>query len=1134
MHSGLLLILGGGGAGEGARVMTLHKLTAGDGYTYLTRQVAAQDATARGYGSLGEYYAQRGEAPGVWLGRGLSSGAAVVPDYPLGEVVTEAQMVALFGGGRHPNAEEIGRVLSAAGASAAEADRASRLGSPFRVFSAANEFSRRAAGAFRDYNRALGLPGDTAVPAADRARIRTGLARRMFTETYHRDPVDARELSGQLARLSRQATTAVAGYDLTFSPVKSVSVLWAIAPRAVAEVIERATADAVADTLGWLEDHAAYTRGRNGVAQVEVRGLIAAVFTHRDSRAGDPDLHTHVAVSNKVQTHDGRWLAVDGRLLYRNNVAASERYNTRLEALLIDRLGVTFTDRPAGPGTGPGMEAGKRAVREIVGVDGPLPRRWSSRRAAIEARRGVLAGAFQAEHGRPPTATEAIGLAQRANLETRARKHEPRSPAEQRAAWHAEAVAVLGGEPALAGYLRGALGTHPSPRREGPGVTAEWRRSTAGQVLATVSAGRAVWQEHHVRAEAERVARSAGIRLADLDAAVDGVVAEALSERHSVALDTGEPPTVSLPPAVAEPAVPEPAVVEPAVVEPAVLRRSDGSSVYTVAGSRLFTSAAVLAAEEAIVAAGGRRDGRRVSAAAVAVAVRESAAHGVTLNPGQAQLVSELATSGARVQLALAPAGTGKTTALRVLARAWTSDPGGAGTRGTVLGLAPSAAAAAVLREETGARTDTLAKLRWHLRDGSPGPAWMQSIGPATLVLIDEAGMAGTLELAAVIGHVVGRGGSVRLIGDDQQLAAIGAGGVLRDLAAVHGAVTLSQVMRFTDPDTHGPGSGGPNHAEGAASLALRAGDPAALAYYTDHQRVHVGDLSTATDAAYTGWQADVAAGADAIMLAPTRDLVAGLNARAQQDRVVAPAAPAGQPGGGARRAQRGAGGRQPGGRRGHRDQPPQRAADPSHRHRLGEERGPLDGGSRPGQRRPGRGAPADRTAGHPARGLRADPGRARLRHHRAQRAGRHGRQLPHGGDRDGEPAAVLRRDDSGPARQPRLPRHRRRWGPAQRQHRRRAAPSDRRRDPDPGAGPRPCPRLGRHHRPDPHRPRRAAARARGPVPRRAGHRRGDGPRPGGPRWHRRRRRGRGPRGDRSGCLSGAAVPALPAGSRRG
>ena len=50
-------------------------------------------------------------------------------------------------------------------------------------------------------------------------------------------------------------------------------------------------------------------------------------------------------------------------------------------------------------------------------------------------------------------------------------------------------------------------------------------------------------------------------------------------------------------------------------------------------------------------------------------------------------------------------------------------------------------------------------------------------------------------------------------VGDDQQLAAIGAGGVLRDICEVDGAVTLSQVMRFTDPVT-----GAPNHAEGAAS----------------------------------------------------------------------------------------------------------------------------------------------------------------------------------------------------------------------------------------------------------------------------------------------------------------------------
>ena len=95
-------------------------------------------------------------------------------------------------------------------------------------------------------------------------------------------------------------------------------------------------------------------------------------------------------------------------------------------------------------------------------------------------------------------------------------------------------------------------------------------------------------------------------------------------------------------------------------------------------------------------------------AAAVDIALLESHANGVHLNPGQSQLVRELAGSGARLQLALAPAGTGKTTAMRILTRAWQTPSRNATP--TVLGLAPSAAAAAVLREEIGVHTDTLAK----------------------------------------------------------------------------------------------------------------------------------------------------------------------------------------------------------------------------------------------------------------------------------------------------------------------------------------------------------------------------------------------------------------------------------------
>ena len=74
--------------------------------------------------------------------------------------------------------------------------------------------------------------------------------------------------------------------------------------------------------------------------------------------------------------------------------------------------------------------------------------------------------------------------------------------------------------------------------------------------------------------------------------------------------------------------------------------------------------------------------------------------------------------------------------------------------------------------------------------------------------------------------------------------------------------------------------------AEGGASLALRDGNPEALGFYLDHDRVHVGDLATITDDVFDAWQTDRTAGLDTIMLAPTRDLVAELNTRARHHRL--------------------------------------------------------------------------------------------------------------------------------------------------------------------------------------------------------------------------------------------------------
>ena len=305
---------------------------------------------------------------------------------------------------------------------------ATRLGAPFKVYAGeVSPFRIEVAKRIATRQAAAGQPADDSVSAALRAQVRTEVAWEFFRAEHGRDPIDAREIAATIAKQSRPRTQTVAGYDLTFSPVKSVSTLWAVADPHVAAQIERAHQAAVQDALTFIERHALFTRqGRNGVRQVNVRGLVAAAFTHRDSRAGDPDLHTHVAVANKVQTLEGRWLSIDGRVLFKATVAASETYNTALEHHLRDRLGVRFADRPE-------TDPDKRPVREIVGVDPALNQRWSTRRVLIKDRQGVLAARFQRDHGRPPTPVEALQLAQQATLETRDAKHEPRTLTEQRA-----------------------------------------------------------------------------------------------------------------------------------------------------------------------------------------------------------------------------------------------------------------------------------------------------------------------------------------------------------------------------------------------------------------------------------------------------------------------------------------------------------------------------------------------------------------------------------------------------------------------------------------------------------------------------------------------------------------------------
>src|SRR5680860_667776 len=323
-------------------MMTLHKLHAGDGYTYLTRQVAAGDEGRSSGQELTDYYTATGNPPGRWTGAGAR-------DLAIDGWVREDQMRALFGRGMHPDADQIVALELAAGRSQKDAEKAAKLGRAFLSYSQLEQRTDRVAARVEKFEQDNGRPASQS----------------------KRSKIEAEE-AGRDRR-------AVAGYDMVFTPVKSASLLWALGGAATRDAVEAAHHEAVADTLAWLERETAFARiGNSGEAQVDTRGFLAAAFDHRDSRAGDPDLHTHVAISNKVRAVDDlpdgrpRWLSLDARVLHAAAVAASERYNTRFEDAVSRRLGVEFVDR--------------RGELLLVGSHQPSGAAWTDSGAADEER----------------------------------------------------------------------------------------------------------------------------------------------------------------------------------------------------------------------------------------------------------------------------------------------------------------------------------------------------------------------------------------------------------------------------------------------------------------------------------------------------------------------------------------------------------------------------------------------------------------------------------------------------------------------------------------------------------------------------------------------------------------------------
>jgi conjugative relaxase-like TrwC/TraI family protein len=760
--------------------VSLRRMSAGSGYQYLLRSVAAGDGSRALSTPLTRYYSEVGTPPGRWLGSGLRAfgNGQLAP----GMQVTEEQLGLLIGMGRDPiTGEQLGRAYPTY----------KRL---------ADRIDERVAGL------------DPEMTQEDRAA--------------ERSRIEAEETADGMRH-------AVAGFDLTFSVPKSVSVLWAVADAATQERIADAHHAAVADVVDFFEREVAATRAGisdsdGAVAQVSVAGVAAVAYDHFDSRAGDPQLHTHVVLSNKVLTvMDGRWRSLDGRSVFSSVTGLSAHYNALLADRLSRDIGVEWEFRQRG--------ADRNPQCEIAGISEELIGEFSSRTREIELKKDELIAEYLAGHGRMPSPKTIVELRAQATLATRPPK-ELRSLADLTAEWRCRASERLGADPtAWAATLLGVVGA-PLTADDIPLAAIE---AIGADVVAAVEVKRAVWNHWNLMAEASR--QTIDLRLAttsDREAVVSMVV------------DAAQGQSVSLTP-------PELAI------SPVRFQREDGTSLFRPRHSAKYSSTAIIEAEARLL---------NWSETSSAPTVRPSALGRVVTHP-RARLSSQqraalesITTSGRRVDLLVGPAGAGKTTTMRALRAAWIIEHG----QGSVIGLAPSATAAQALADDLGVACDNTAK--W-LHEYDRGRTDLRA---GQLVIIDEATLAGTTTLDRISGIAKAAEAKVLLVGDPYQLQSVEAGGAFALLVDRRtDASHLTDIHRFV------------NEWERHASLALRRGEVEVISTYVRQKRVREGLTDEMLDQAYEAWRADCSAGKASILVTESSHAVRTLNERARAERLL-------------------------------------------------------------------------------------------------------------------------------------------------------------------------------------------------------------------------------------------------------
>lgn len=764
--------------------VSMKVMSAGDGYKYLLKSVVAGDGNRNLTTPMTRYYTEAGTPPGRWMGSGLH--ALGTGQIKAGDPVSEEQLALLLGLGRDPITGD-------------------QLGRPYRLFSCSTK---------RIADRVAGLSPS-------------------LTDAQREEAVAA--ITAEEHELGQRR--AVAGFDFTFSVPKSLSVLWGVSDAGTGALIVEAHHQAVRETLDLMEREVAATRagssnGSGAVAQVDVVGLIAAAFDHWDSRLGDPQLHTHVVVSNKVKTAgDGRWRSLDSRALHAAAVAISEHYNAVLADRITRTFGLEWEARGRGKDRNPSWE--------LAAVSDRLVREFSGRARMIEVEKEHLVAEYEEANGRRPSRTTVIRLRAQATLSTRPTK-QIHSLADLTHWWRNRAERTLGQSPSE--WTRRITRTaRRSPGLRAGDVDVELLTTLGRSIVDAVSQKRSTWGHWNLWAEASR--QTMGWRFATAEDR-EAIVALVVDAAEASSLTITPPEFTS---------------------SPTPFRRADGTSRFRPQHSTAFTSAELLAAEDRLLSRAESRTAPTVSAEVVARTCRRNH-HGNSLSDEQTDALTRIAVSGRRVDLLIGPAGAGKTTAMHALRRAWQAEHG----RESVVGLAPSAAAAKVLSDDLGIACENTAK--W-LHENTRGRAEFRA---GQLVIIDEATLAGTLSLDRLTGLAETAGAKVLLVGDWAQLQSVDAGGAFNLLAERRDdPPELTEVHRFT-------------HAwERTASLELRRGHAPAIATYIRHGRVREGSAAGMLDAAYAAWRLDITAGRSSVLVTDACQTVVELNTRARAERIL-------------------------------------------------------------------------------------------------------------------------------------------------------------------------------------------------------------------------------------------------------